>query len=129
MSPYAKRKYNLHLAKKKLWKLCKEIVRKKYGNVCYTCDRGNLVGSNWHTGHMIPKSVCGAYLKYDIRNLRPQCYHCNINLGGNGAEFLRRMIEREGQSYVDNLYRQKNQIYPESIRVKELTEEYSKWTK
>lgn len=54
---------------------------------------------------MIPKAACGAYLKYDLRNLRPQCYHCNINLGGNGAIFIENMREREGDEYVDKLMR------------------------
>lgn len=74
-----------------------------YPNVCYTCGKSGLSGSNWHTGHLWPKASLGAYLKYDIRVLRPQCYHCNINLGGNGAVFYRKMIEEHGQDYVDDL--------------------------
>ena len=37
---------------RQIWALCKEIIRKKYGNTCYTCDAKGLVGSNWHTGHL-----------------------------------------------------------------------------
>ena len=88
----------------KIWKLCKEIIRKKYGNECYTCGAKGLVGSNWHTGHLIAKSTLCAYLKYDLRLLRPQCSNCNIWGGGMGAEFLRKMIIREGQKYVDNIF-------------------------
>lgn len=87
-----------------LWVYCKAITRAKYGNECYTCPKKNLEGSNWHTGHFLPKASCGALLKYDLRNLRPQCYNCNLNLGGNGAEFMRKMIIREGQEYVDQLF-------------------------
>jgi hypothetical protein len=90
-----------------LWELCKQIIRKKYGNVCYTCGKENLKGSNWHTGHMIAKASLGAFLKYDLRVLRPQCYHCNVNLGGNGAEFYRRMVEIEGKKYVESIYKDK----------------------
>jgi hypothetical protein len=90
-----------------LWELCKQIIRKKYGNICYTCDKENLSGSNWHTGHMIAKASLGAHLKYDLRVLRPQCYHCNVNLGGSGAEFYRRMVERDGKKYVDKIYKEK----------------------
>jgi len=93
---------------KKLWELCRQIIKKKYGNTCYTCGKKNLEGSNYHIGHFIPKAACGAYLKYDLRNLRPQCYHDNINLGGAGAEYYRRMVEREGQGYVDKLFEDKN---------------------
>jgi len=93
---------------KKLWELCRQIIKKKYGNVCYTCGKTGLEGSNWHTGHFIPKASCGAYLKYDLRNLRPQCYHCNLNLGGHGTSFYRNMLEREGKKYVDKLFEDKN---------------------
>jgi hypothetical protein len=92
---------------RKLWELCKQLTRLKYGNECYTCNQKNLVGCNWQTGHFLPKGSCGSYLKYDLRNLRPQCMRCNLDLGGNGAEFMRRMIVREGQDYVDQLFKDK----------------------
>ena len=101
-------KQKISVIQRLLWVECKRIVREQFGNVCYTCGAKNLIGSNWHTGHLIPKAACGAYLKYDLRILRPQCYHCNINLGGNGAEFYRRMIQREGATYVDMLIADKN---------------------
>lgn len=88
-----------------LWELCKQITRLKYGNTCYTCGKPGLAGSSWHTGHLIPKATLGAFLKYDLRGLRPQCYHCNINLGGNGAIFYTNMVLREGQDYVDQLFK------------------------
>jgi len=89
---------------KKLWSLCKDIIRIKYGNSCYICGHTDLKGSNWHTAHLIPKAACGAYLKYDLRNLRPSCYHCNINLGGNGALFFQKVRELEGEEYVMKLF-------------------------
>ena len=93
-----------------LWELCKAIIRKTYGNTCYTCGRTGLEGSGWHTGHFIPSSVCGVYLRYDLRNLRPQCYYCNINLGGNGSAYYRRMVLDNGQEYVDVLFRDKDTV-------------------
>lgn len=89
---------------KKLWELCRALIKNKYGSTCFTCGKKRLLKSNRHTGHFIPKAACGAYLKYDLRNLRPQCYHCNINLGGNGAEFYKNLVEKEGQEYVDQLF-------------------------
>ena len=32
----------------------------------------------------------------DRNNVRPQCYHCNVNLGGNGAVFAENMIREVG---------------------------------
>jgi hypothetical protein len=68
------------------------------------------VGSNWHTGHLFAKASLGAYLKYDLRVLRPQCYHCNINLGGNGARFIENMRRIEGDQYVDKIIKDMNII-------------------
>lgn len=93
---------------RQLWEECKRIIRSRYPNKCFTCDRQNLEGSNMHTAHFIPKASCGAYLKYDLRNLRICCYHCNINLGGNGSMFYRNLVSTEGQSYVDKLFSDKN---------------------
>lgn len=106
--------------KKKLWELCKQYIRGKYGNTCYTCGKGNLSGSSWQTGHFIPSSVCGGYLRYDPRNLRPQCFRCNIDLSGNGAIFYRKLVEDEGQEYVDTLFEDKNRVVKTSDRVEEL---------
>lgn len=52
---------------------------------------------------MWPKAVLGAAMKYDLRILRPQCYDCNINKGGMGAVFYRRLMSEKGASYVHNL--------------------------
>jgi hypothetical protein len=48
-----------------------------------TCPLTGLVGSNAHTGHFIPSSICSAALRYDLSNLRPQCFACNIHRSGN----------------------------------------------
>lgn len=103
-----KSKQSISKIQRSLWELCKQLTRKQYSNTCYTCDRTGLDGSNWHTGHLFAKASLGAYLKYDLRVLRPQCYHCNINLGGNGGVFYRRMVEREGQEYVDKIFADRN---------------------
>ena len=38
--------------KVKLWELCKQIIRKRYGNTCYTCGKSGLSGSSWQIGHL-----------------------------------------------------------------------------
>lgn len=73
--------------KKKLWQLCREIAFIQYGSDCYTCSTTNLSGSNRHLGHFISSSVCSARLRYDLGNLRPQCYACNIFRSGNWIAF------------------------------------------
>ena len=103
------KKSQISRLKRSLWELCKQIIRLKYGNTCYTCNKPGLSGSSWQTGHFIPSSVGGASLRYHLSNLRPQCYYCNINLGGNGSQFYKNLVERESQEYVDNLFKIKNQ--------------------
>lgn len=93
----------ISVLQRRLWVLCRDITRLRHGNTCYTCGRGGLVGSNWHTGHMFAKASLGAYLKYDLRVLRPQCYNCNINQGGRGADFYARMLREEGEEYMAKL--------------------------
>ena len=98
-----KSKAKISTTQNKLWELCKQIIRKKYGNTCYTCHAGTLSGSNWHTGHMWSKASLGAFLKYDLRVLRPQCYNCNINRGGMGADFYAKMLKEIGQEAMERL--------------------------
>lgn len=89
--------------KKRLWELCKAITRNTYGNVCYTCGAQDLAGSNWHTGHFITDSTCSTELSYDLENLRPQCYRCNIHLSGNWVAFEAHLLMDKGPEWITNL--------------------------
>lgn len=124
--PKRRKKSEITKLSDSLWELCKILVRAKYGNTCFTCGKTGLTGSNWQTGHFIPRSTCGAFLKYDLRNLRPQCFHCNINLGGNGAVFYRRMVEAYGQEYVDEIFRDRNKLIVSSDYCRILLVQYER---
>jgi hypothetical protein len=89
--------------KDRLWELCKQITRLKYGRHCYTCPARDLEGSNCHTGHFITDATCSTELSYDLRNLRVQCYHCNVNLSGNWVVFEQRLTQNHGSDYVAEL--------------------------
>lgn len=117
-------KSSISLIQRKIWVECKRIIRAKYGNVCYTCHRSGLEGANWHTGHMLSKASIGAYLKYDLRLLRPQCYNCNINLGGMGAIFIENMRKIEGNNYVDSILKDRNMTVKAYDFYLELLEKY-----
>jgi hypothetical protein len=54
---------------------------------------------------MWAKASVGAYMKYDLRILRPQCYNCNINHGGRGADFYKRMLTEIGPEKMAELER------------------------
>jgi hypothetical protein len=108
----------------KVWKEAKRITLNKYGNTCYTCDRTNLDGSNCQLGHFIPSGSCGAYLRLDLRNLRIQCYHCNINLGGNGAEYYRRMVMEVGKKATEQIFKDKQKSVKAKDHYTKLLKEY-----
>lgn len=112
------------MIQRKLWEECKRIIRKQYENTCYTCRQTGLVGSNWHTGHLFAKASLGAYLKYDLRVLRPQCYNCNINLGGRGADFYARMLKEHGDEYMGRLQLDRQKSVKALEHYLKLLEEY-----
>lgn len=109
-----KSKQSISVIQRKIWEQCKRIIRARYLKkgtkntwTCYTCG-ASIRGSNCHTGHMLAKASLGAYLKYDLRLLRPQCYKCNIHHGGMGAVFIENMRKIEGDKYVDEILRDRN---------------------
>lgn len=87
----------------KIWIEVRRIIKNRYPDVCYTCGAKPLIGANRHTGHLISKKYLNAFLKYDLRVCRPQCYFCNIHAGGMGALFIENMREIEGDQYVENI--------------------------
>lgn len=87
-------------AKDELWELCKQLTRKQHGYNCYTCG---TYSEHPHTGHFITDSTCSTELSYDLRNLRPQCFRCNIHLSGNWVAFEKNLITTHGKKYVDEL--------------------------
>lgn len=121
-----KSKQKISTIQNKLWDLCKEIIRKRYKNLCYTCTAVDLQGSNWHTGHLWSKASLGAYMKYDLRVLRPQCYNCNINRGGMGADFYKRMLEEIGPEAMEKLQKDRQVTVNAYDHYLKLIEEYKK---
>lgn len=97
-----RRKSKTPLAKLKdeLWELCKQLTRREYGYDCYTC--GTYIEYP-HTGHFITDSICSTELSYDLKNLRPQCYACNIHKSGNWVNFEAKLIREHGKEYVEEL--------------------------
>ncbi len=89
--------------KEKLWLLCRLITKQRYGNKCYTCGKEVPDGKGMHTGHYITSSLCSVPLRFDLRNLRPQCYHCNINLSGNWPSYHEKMEEELGRQITKEL--------------------------
>lgn len=79
----------------RLWGLVSKWVRysavNEFGMVnCYTCN-AYISPVNLDAGHYITRGC--KYLKFDLRNLRPQCKTCNQAKGGMAAVFGKRLEE------------------------------------
>ena len=105
--------------KDKLWKLTSEYVRRKSASSvgmvqCVTCG----ISRHWkqlQAGHFIPQAQ-GDAVRYDLRNISPQCYRCNINLGGNGPEYYPYMEKTYGKEVIDELRYLSNQTVKFSLQ-------------
>lgn len=93
-------------AEEKLWELCKAIIRKRYQNfdgtwTCYTSGARLINPQDVHTGHGKPKGALKLRYQYDLRNLRPQSFNANINLGGMSDIFIAKLErEEEGLEFL-----------------------------
>ncbi len=96
--------------KKDLWKIFSLFIRTRDKFTCFTCGKSGD-GKGMHAGHFIPRSTGGLSLYFHEMNVHAQCYFCNINLGGNGAEYYRRMIEKYGNDDVAELFRLRDTGY------------------
>ncbi len=123
-----KSKQTISRVQRILWELCKQLTRKVYIDTCYTCQTPNLSvrPANWQTGHMLAKASVGAFLKYDLRILRPQCYLCNIRHGGRGADFIENMRRIEGNEYVDSILKDRQKTVVAMDHYLMLIEKYKK---
>ena len=121
-----RRKGPLTLAKEKLWAVTRLLVFKTYGSDCFTCPRKNLKGSDRHGGH-VPwaSSELSTPCRYDVRYIRAQCYDCNMNKNGCGAEAFKKMVlQGIDVDLMWNLNKEmKGKVYTLE-QVKALTESY-----
>lgn len=106
----AKRK-TISSAKKKAWAWFSRYIRLRdsdeYGMCkCVTCDN-RKPWKEMQAGHFIAAAQ-GNATRYLEDNVHGQCYRCNINLGGNGAEYYPFMVNQYGANRVDELRRLSN---------------------
>lgn len=91
----------------KLWEATKTLVRAKYrvkgGWECYTCPTLITEPKKAHTGHLIPRVTGGLLLYYHLDALRIQCSVCNRHRGGEGAQYLYKLIQEIGMPRISML--------------------------
>lgn len=109
--------------KKKLWEVFSKYIRTRDRGICFTCGRRST-GLGYHAGHFISKAVGGLVLYFHEENVRGQCYHCNINLGGNfyifgqklGEEKCKELYKLKGQIVKDFDFESKIKEYEEKLK-------------
>ncbi len=103
---------------KRLDRIFSMYIRLKYstgGMVrCYTCGRWYPI-EQMTVGHFIKRQFSG--VRYDERNVKPQCRRCNYFLQGNDVEFERRLKQEYGDHIIDLLREKKGN----SLNTAELT--------
>jgi len=100
-----RKKTNAQL-KKRLWKVFSAFIRKRDKGTCFTCGSTGNIGSNYHAGHFIQKSVGGLALYFNEDNVHGQCARCNLWLSGNQYEYGVKL----GEKKVQELYKLKQEI-------------------
>lgn len=77
-----KRLVKIKTLESRVWELCKQITRARYGNTCISCGK-EVHGNQQHTGHYFRKKFVPLQIKYRLDILRVQCSYCNLRLAGN----------------------------------------------
>lgn len=109
----ASRKYpSIPALKRKLWKEFSWYIRQRDEGVCFTCGRRDDP-RNTDAGHYIPKSVGGANLYFNEKNVHCQCTACNRFRHGNLHQYALRLQEKYGAPILVWLeaWRQKSTPY------------------
>lgn len=57
---------------------------------CFTCGK-RLPWRETQVGHFKSRGHLG--LRWDLDNVKPQCFNCNVTLGGNLEEYAKRLGE------------------------------------
>jgi len=112
---------------KKLWKVFSEYIRRKDADLdgmvdCYTC----YSKKHWKqvdAGHFVSRNARA--VKYDERNVKPQCKACNGFHGGMVWEFGQHLDRDYGEGTAEDLEAQRFSIAKR--KPSELEEMYRKY--
>lgn len=125
-----KKKKGVRELKKRAWKLFSIYIRLKYMDAethtitCYTCER-EMSFRNAQAGHAIGGRTNSVLFDEDI--VRPQCYRCNVALGGNYPIFVTKLIEENGLKWWENKLRNSNKTKRFTVNeLEKMIEEYTK---
>lgn len=108
-SAYLHKQVSKTKAKKRAWNAYSIYKRTQYtlkGHAnCFTCDAKPVLkgrsGVRVMVGHWVEGHRDSTYINDDY--VRPQCYRCNMMLGGNQGEFRDRIRKEIGDKKTDKL--------------------------
>ena len=110
----------------KLDRLFSKFIREKYcedrAGQCYTCG-GWFLFKDLDAGHYIGRAYYSH--RWDIRNVRPQCYDCNCLQEGKKGKFRLRLVEEYGEDVVSIMEGTKHKRKPDIFTLKYLINQYS----
>lgn len=89
--------------KDKLWKITSKIVRLQ-SEKCYTCGKYIPDFASRCAGHFWSRGGHGE-TRFDLDNLRVQCFGCNSFKSGNLAEYGTRLLAEIGADRYEELSR------------------------
>lgn len=107
---------------RKLREIFYPLIKKRDGNICFSCGKENLSGRAWHAGHYCKAELCNMIYRYDERVIHSQCSNCNIWLRGNTIEYRKKLIEKFGETYVTELETEYNKKLPMTFNSREYLE-------
>lgn len=98
--------------KKELDRVFSLWVRKsKADHAGYVCCVSCGVSKHWkelQAGHFISRNILA--LRWDERNVNPQCKGCNLFQKGNYPGYARWLIRTYGPDIIDDLFASKNKV-------------------
>ena len=105
------------------WALISQYVRQSaadsFGMVhCYTCGERKHF-KELHCGHFHHNK-----LDFDLRNLRPQCAHCNTYNHGNLSVYGTKLAQEYGAEGMDKLLLDSNTVIYTNEDLENIIEEY-----
>lgn len=112
------------MLEKKADALLSEYVRRQNANAqglihCYTCC-GIGLWKDHDAGHYHKRHI--RQLRYDLRNVKPQCTRCNRYLDGNQSSFALNLTRQYGPYILEELEVIRNQPPMSSMQLRDLYE-------
>lgn len=111
------------LKKSRAWYYFSKYIKARDGEKCFICGR-IASGKGLHAGHFV-QAFGNQNTFFEETNVHSSCYNCNINKYGNLLEYRRKIIEKYGVGYDEELERRGRQHKQWSKReLKEIANTY-----